>query len=251
MGRLPDAAERRSVERHAGSRCAACTGRPRTPALGKRAGSGRKSAPPSVSTGMVASTGQQPRLGPHRLLPRTHPRRRYTLATGALARERTRHRGPRPYGRTAAVAVRAAPVPDLCTQSRRRSRRRHHAAAAPGHTPGRSPAAAGRDAPRTGAPPGRQGPSPRTLPAAGCSAVPGPVGRCGRSACRAGSRRSASGRGPGPPGTPRSWTWPLSFPRSFFSRLLGFCEQTAANWMAESGDEARYAAHWARGAGRV
>jgi hypothetical protein len=33
-------------------------------------------------------------------------------------------------------------------------------------------------------------------------------------------------------------------PAFVFSRLLGFCEQTAANWMAESGgDEARYAAH--------
>ncbi|MFC5786841.1 hypothetical protein [Streptomyces aureus] len=41
-------------------------------------------------------------------------------------------------------------------------------------------------------------------------------------------------------------------PAFVFSRLLGFCEQTAANWMAESGgDEARYAAHRARGADRV
>ncbi|MFJ8825488.1 hypothetical protein ACIREE_27405 [Streptomyces sp. NPDC102467] len=41
-------------------------------------------------------------------------------------------------------------------------------------------------------------------------------------------------------------------PAFVFSRLLGFCEQTAADWMSEhGGDEARYAARRARGAGCV
>lgn len=41
-------------------------------------------------------------------------------------------------------------------------------------------------------------------------------------------------------------------PAFVFSRLLGFSERTAANWMAESGgDDARYAAHRSHSASSV
>ncbi len=206
----------------------------------------RNAAAPELGAPPAPPSPDGPLL--HQLAGRRYRRGRHPLAPGAPARPRARYHRPRPHSRTAPAAVRATAVPDLRPHPGRRPRRRHHTATAPGHPSGGDPAAARHHDPRTGAPPGQQGPPTRTRP------QPLAVPRFPYRPADGASQHVPQTQGPRHP-APAHPQRLAHGPRRRTSRdhlqpPARFSEQTAANWIAESGGEdATYGAHRARTAG--